>query len=59
MKKGIIPLGSSNKILAQGGLVFHILPKRIELMEFKKNRFRLRELFQKDKGIWKKTILQP
>jgi len=38
---------------------FYIIPKRIEFMEFKKNRFHFRELFRKENGCWNKIILQP
>ena len=38
---------------------FYITPKRIELMEFKKSRFHLRELYEKEGSEWRKTILQP
>lgn len=38
---------------------FYILPKRIELMEFKVSRFHLRELYLKENESWTKTILQP
>lgn len=38
---------------------FYIIPKRIEFMEFKKNRFHFRELFTFEKGKWNKTTLQP
>lgn len=38
---------------------FYIVPKRIEFMEFKENRFHFRELFTCNNGNWNKTILQP
>lgn len=38
---------------------FYIIPKRIEFMEFKKNRFHFRELFVVENDVWKKTLLQP
>jgi pyridoxamine 5'-phosphate oxidase len=38
---------------------FYIIPKRIEFMEFKKNRFHFRELFTNQNNIWNKIILQP
>lgn len=38
---------------------FYVQPFRIELMTFKENRFHNRELYQKVKGEWVKTILQP
>ncbi len=38
---------------------FFILPKRIEFMEFKTNRFHLRELFTKESNGWTKILLQP
>lgn len=38
---------------------FYIIPKRIEFMEFNKNRFHIRELFTNESGIWKRTLLQP
>lgn len=38
---------------------FYIVPKRIEFMEFKENRFHIRELYIKDNDSWNNTILQP
>lgn len=38
---------------------FYIIPKRIELMEFKASRFHIRALFFKENEHWIKTILQP
>jgi len=38
---------------------FYIVPKRIEFLEFKKNRFHIRELFINENDNWNKIILQP
>ena len=38
---------------------FYIIPKRIEFMEFKKNRFHSRELYSDENDAWKKKLLQP
>ncbi|MBQ4819134.1 pyridoxal 5'-phosphate synthase [Aquimarina sp. MMG016] len=38
---------------------FYLNPKRIEFMEFKKNRLHFRELFTKENNIWVNTFLQP
>ncbi|OUS01105.1 pyridoxamine 5'-phosphate oxidase [Flavobacteriales bacterium 33_180_T64] len=38
---------------------FYIIPKRIEFMQFKKDRFHFRELYTKDNNLWDKIILQP
>ncbi|WP_299126233.1 pyridoxal 5'-phosphate synthase [uncultured Winogradskyella sp.] len=38
---------------------FYIIPKRIEFMEFKKNRFHIRELFIRENNNWDKILLQP
>ncbi|WP_411895850.1 pyridoxal 5'-phosphate synthase [Winogradskyella sp. A2] len=38
---------------------FYIIPKRIEFMEFKENRFHLRELFTLENDNWTKVVLQP
>lgn len=38
---------------------FFIVPKRVELMEFKKSRFHVRALFLKENDRWNKTMLQP
>ncbi len=38
---------------------FYVIPKRIEFMEFKKNRFHFRELFTFEDDNWNKIILQP
>ncbi|WP_298903416.1 pyridoxal 5'-phosphate synthase [uncultured Psychroserpens sp.] len=38
---------------------FYIVPKRIELMTFKKNRLHYRELYVKTNNKWSKFILQP
>lgn len=38
---------------------FYILPKRIEFMEFKENRFHVRELYTSKNDSWCKVLLQP
>ncbi len=38
---------------------FYIVPKRIEFMEFNKNRFHYRELFTRNNNKWYKVMLQP
>ena len=38
---------------------FYIIPKRIELMTFKRSRLHYRELYTKSEDNWSKVILQP
>lgn len=38
---------------------FYIVAKRIEFMEFKENRFHIRELYKLENGKWDKMFLQP